>query len=329
MLPLSLQAPVPPSPLLPADAPPSSFPSVVEALIQFKTTKIRPSFADTNRASSLGDPCERYLVYERTHAHEKGLHDVATQFLFDEGFHHERAVLRDLDDASIQVIETQRDYAYTPFKITGHIDGKAVLEDVAYPFDIKSCSPHVFQKISTVDDLLSSKWRHHQRYPAQLQIYLLMSNCDAGFLLFKNKVSGQCKELWMTLDYDYTEALLKKAERINAHVNAGTLPDRIPYTEGHCHECPYVQSCTPPVEGEGGMVIATDPELIAKVARHQTLKALVAEFKKLESEIKTAAGHQPFLQVGDYLIPGAWAERRMGARPAQTTEYWKMKIQAV
>ena len=292
---------------------------LVEKILEEKAKKIHRSPCHTNRASQLGDPCERYLVLERTRWQEKALHDVTLQLIFDQGMNEERAVLRDLDDAGLQVIEQQSDFAYQPFQITGHLDGKVVMDGVAYPIEIKSCSPWVFKTVNTMQDLLTAKYRHLQRYPAQMQMYLLLANAEKGYLIFKNKVTGALKELEVTLDLEYAEGLLKKAERINAHVAAGTLPERIPYDDRICGQCPYLAICLPDVKRDA-LEITTDPELEAKLTRRQELTAARTEYESLDAEVKAVLKEHDKIMVGDFLVTGRYQDRKDGKK------VWMTKI---
>jgi hypothetical protein len=300
---------------------------LIEKLIEAKQKKIHQAPCHTNRASSLGDPCERYLVFERTRWHEKALHDVNLQFIFDEGNLQEHAVLRDLEDAGFQVIEQQRDYEYTVKggKITGHLDGKVVLDGEPIPIEVKSCSPYVFNALTTIEDLKGSKYRHLQRYPAQLTLYLLLANAGRGLLLFKNKVNGQIKELEVTLDLAYAEELLQKAERINAHVAAGTLPAPIPYTEAICGQCAYAHLPCPPEVTRTAMEFVDFPELEAKLNRRAELEAAKKEYEILDKDVKAQLKGKDKLVIGDFLVQGA-EKTRKGYAVKETT-YWQTSIE--
>jgi len=278
---------------------------LIEKVIEAKQAKIRQRPCHTNRASSLGHPCERRLVLDRTRWQEALLYDVGLQFIFDEGQQQERQVLLDLIDAGWTIIEQQRDYEWKAYQITAHLDGKVVLPDLAsaLPLEVKSMSPYIFKQIQTAEDLLHSRFYHVRAYPAQMQIYLLLSNSERGVFIFKDKSSGQLKEIWMELDYDYAEGLLKKAERINAHVAAGTLPERIPYDEKVCGRCPFLHICLPEVKREA-LDLTTDPELETKLIRRAALDAPRKEFDVLDKDIKAQ-----FLRcdsakvvVGDFLL---------------------------
>jgi hypothetical protein len=47
------------------------------------------------------------------------------------------------------------------------------------------------------------------------------------------------------VDYELGERCIKQAERVNEHVAAGTLPDRIVYDPSVCNLCDFDQICQP------------------------------------------------------------------------------------
>ena len=64
---------------------------VLGRFIELKKSKVRIWPCHVNRASNLGHPCERYLVYSRTAWDKKAPHEWELQVVFDEGNNQERA----------------------------------------------------------------------------------------------------------------------------------------------------------------------------------------------------------------------------------------------
>lgn len=286
---------------------------LIEKVIDRKQAKIKLHPTHTNRASELGHPCERYLVFKRTRWQDATLHDVGLQFIFDEGNLQERAVIRELEDAGFQIIEQQRDYEWKEYQITAHLDGKLVLEGGAVPLEVKSMSPYIFKAIQTAADLMNPRFPHLQKYLAQLQIYMLLSNTDKAVLLLKDKSSGQLKELWLDLDYAAAEALIQKAQRINRHVEAGIVPDPIPYSEKVCGTCAFLHICLPDVKRDA-LELLTDPELEAQLARRLELSPLADEYDDLDGILKEKFKEQQKVVVGDWLITGKYQDRKDGKK---------------
>lgn len=299
---------------------------IIEKILERKQSLIRQLPVLSNRASEMGHPCERHLVLNRTRWQEKQLTPLALQLIFEEGRLHEKQVLRDIEDAGFTVIEQQRDYAWANFNLTGHIDAKILLpHQDSMPIEVKSCSPFVFEKVNSLADLLQASGRlwYLQKYPVQLTLYLLLGNAPHGLLIFKNKVTGALKEIEISLDMEFAEGLLKKAERINAHVAADTLPDRIPYDEAICGSCAFLHICLPEVKREA-LDILTDPELEAKLARRADLAPLADEYEALDKDLKKRFKEHDRLLVGEWLISGKFIERK--AYEVKASRYWQTKI---
>lgn len=293
---------------------------LIEKIIEAKQKKIRLHPTHFNRASEIGHPCLRYLVFKRTRWAEATLHDVALQFVFDEGNLQERAVLRDLEDAGVTVVEQQRDYAWAQFQLSAHLDGKVEDGGSLAPIEIKSMSPFVWVKINTVQDMLISKMTHLQKYPAQINIYNLLSNSHRGFLILKNKSTGQLKEIEVPLDYEYAEGLLRKCEAINTHVKDGTTPDPIPWSENTCGRCQFAHICLPEAKREA-LDLTDDPELEIKLKRRAELAPLRGEYEEIDEEVKGLLKERPKVLCGDFLIQGKWIE------PKGKPKYWKTSIE--
>lgn len=297
---------------------------LVEKIAERKKEKIRQRPCHTNRASSIGHVCERKLVFDRTRWQEAALYDVGLQFIFDEGNLQEAQVLKDLADAGVVVIEQQRDYEWKQYNLTAHLDGKVMDYEIAkaFPLEIKSMNPFTFKQINSATDILQSKKPYIRAYAAQMQVYLLLSNSERGVFLFKDKSSGQLKEVWMDLDLEFAEALIQRCERINAHVAANTIPEPIPWNEDVCGRCAYAHICLPEAKREA-LDLTNDPELEKKLLRRAALDPLRKEYADLDDDIKEQVKERPKVLCGDFLITGKWIE------PKGKPKYWKSDIQLI
>ena len=245
-----------------------------------------------NRASQLGHPCLRFLTYKRTRWQEEAAPDPTLLSIFQEGSVHETAVIRQLENAGYRVLSQQTAFEYPEHTITGSIDG--ILTDghtTAVPIDVKSMSPYSFRSIVPHD---ANSVRHHEHhyvrgYYSQMVMYCLMGEKPLGMLLFKNKTTGELKQVEVPLDYAHAEELIQKADAVNAHVAAGTLPDRIPYSEAICGKCSFFHVCLPDEALLQGVTLADDPELLEALRRRAALKASVDEYKDLDEKIKQRA----------------------------------------
>lgn len=301
--------------------------SVVAKVRSAMERRIKVYPCNTNRASELGHDCERYLVYNRTCWEKKAPHGVDSEFIFEAGRRIEDEAIAELAEAGFQVLEQQRSFRYPDeaLNITGHLDLKIANGDgVAYPCEIKGLNQWDFAKLNMIEDFFDSTKPWIRKYPAQLYLYLLMSNSELGLFYLKDKQSHQPKEIWVPLDYAYTEQLLAKAERINAHVAAGTMPDPIPFNDQICRWCSFMHLCVPDRDLGDGAQLIEDPDFEEKLKRRAELEAAKKEYDAIDRQIKAQVKEKDNLIVGDFVISGQWVERK--AYSVEAGRYWKTSI---
>lgn len=259
----------------------SDFPNLVEAVYARRAAEYKIAPCHSNRASKLGQECERALVYARTHWAEAQKPDIHTILLLQEGSKHEEAVLQDLRKAGFAVVEQQAALEWREFNITGHLDAVVVHEGKTVPVDVKSASswiwdtiakrgPGVYEWDEVKDAFQAKSWL--KSYFGQIQLYAMMKGVEFGILLFINKSTGALAQVNVKVDYEYTEGLLQRAKRINAHVERGTLPDRIPYSEKTCPSCPHFTTCLPDMVGHDPIAFLENSkveELLEVRVKHQ------------------------------------------------------------
>ena len=305
---------------------------IVERVLEAKQAKIKQWPVNANRASELGHECLRYLVLNRTRWEEKGMHDARLQMIFDMGRLVEDAVQQDLREAGFTIVEQQRPFSWAKYQITGSIDMKLAINGDVFPCEIKSAAPYSFESINSIGDMKRHKYHYMRKYPAQLTLYLLMDNKERGLFLFKNKSTGELKEIWVNLDYDFAESLVQKAELINKHVAEGTLPAPMEYNENICGDCGYAHICMPDRIGKE-VEISDDTELLELVIRYAELKPGVKEFDEVNDRINELVKGREKILVGDYFIEGKWIDRASYDIPPEvkqqyktTTQCWKKNI---
>jgi hypothetical protein len=289
--------------------------------------KISPH-AGSNRASEAAHPCVRFLVASRLHPEKKALHDLGLQRIFDEGHLHEDALLRDLAEAGLKIVEQQRPYEWTKFELTGRIDGKIAVDGAFIPLELKSCSPNVFKSLRDLppEDMVKSKYPWVRRYPGQILLYMLMQEIDTGIIVFKNKQSGEKLQKIFTLDdsaLDYAEAILKKLEEVNAHVKAGTEPPAEPIDD--CKGCAFAHTlCFPDQDyGPGYEIMMADGELLAKLERRETIAEIAKEYRDIDEELKGFFKGRNAV-IGGFVIESKEVERK--AYTVQAGKYWRVDI---
>lgn len=297
---------------------------VLERWIESKKAKIKLWPCHVNRASNLGHPCELKCVLARTHWDKAALHDWTLQAIFDEGNRHEEAVEDDLREAKFKIIEQQRPYVWKEYTITGHTDGKLIIDGLSFPYETKSMSPFMYNTVNSIEDMLNHKYPYMRAYPAQMNLYLLLGNEPHGLFILKNKSTGQLKFIDVYLDYEYTEKLVQKAERINKHIKEGTQPDGVD-DASICDRCGFLHICLPErggVEFTTGKIIDLLDE--RAIIMEEIDKSPVPEYQKRVKEImgvlKKVFKDRPHVIAGDYLITGKWKGAPGGGK------YWSVDI---
>ncbi len=278
---------------------------IVEKINEVKQNKIRQYPTNSWRASMVGHPCERYLIYERTRWQDKKLHNIDLQYIFDLGNEIEDITLKDLKEAGFNIIQQQRDFSDLNLNLTGHIDGLIEIDGQYYPLEIKSCSEFIFNSINTYEDLKNSKKTWIRNYPVQLNLYLYFTNKEKGVLLFKNKQTGQYKEIWINFDWDLVDDVIKKVKRLNEYLKNNQLPERI-NDASLCVDCAYNHICLPDILQEGQVDISEEDNLKQLLQRWEELKVYADEFKKIDEEIKGIGK----AMSKDITIIGNWVLKR-------------------
>jgi len=300
---------------------------IIEKILENKEKKRKITPVNSNRASELGHPCLRYLVYLRTKWSEKALPSLYQQLIYDEGKNQEKAVIFDLMEAGFEVIEQQRTMYWDKFNLVGHIDGKIVVNGKGIPFEVKSLNPYVWETISDLKSMLNHKRWWVRKYPYQLLIYLLLANEPEGLYILKNKSSGELKEIWVRLEdhLELAEEVLKKCEEIERHIKNGSLPDRI-NNEEICDTCSFNHICLPELT-RPALQIEENSEILEMLEERELLKEKVNRFNELDEYLKNyfkKADGDRFL-VGQFLIMKKKIKRNAYTVPAQEIEMINIK----
>ncbi len=279
---------------------------------EYKSRRIKQHPMNNLRASSIGHPCDRYHYHSIHDWKEKPLHDAVVQSIFDEGNLHEGDIMRQLSEMGFKVVESQRAFQIDKPLITGSIDGILLWEGKRIPFDAKSIADHGFNEIESAEDMLFSRKHWMRQYPAQLQIYLLQTAQEIGGFILKNKTTGEMKPIWMAIDYDYAEQILKRAERVYAALAKEEPPARVNDFD-ICSDCPFKAICLPDMKAGPGVRMIDDRELAALLDRRESLEKQGKEFAAVDGEIKDEA---KIIGKGEYVC-GSWLLR---VKEVQTTK---------
>jgi len=301
--------------------------SVIEKLDEYmeKRRAVRP--CHVNNASSAGHPCERFLVYCRLNWKDKALPNLGLQYIFEEGNIHEQAVLRLLSQVGFIVIESQRSCDWPDLEVTGHIDGEIQLDGDLLPLEIKTSNQFTWEKLNTQEDLKASDKIWVKRWYGQLQMYLWMMSKPKGVLLLKNKQTGQLKQIDIEIDMDYSDALVKKLQSVNAHIKAKTYPQRIT-DRSACQGCDFRHICLPDEDSEQ-IQLTDDPDLLDLLEQREQLKDQAKEYEQIDKRLKEYYWKQS--APGTYLVGGKFQVKLVACSrtfynvPADVKEPYKDK----
>lgn len=284
---------------------------ITKKVWEYKASKQRVYPCRSNRASVIGHPCERYLVYMRTSWEKMELPEVTREFIFEGGRLIEDMAIRELKDAGFEITNQGRDFEDKRFQLTGHVDAfiSKKTDDpqssLRVPIEIKGISPFDFDKIHTIEDMTKSDKPWTRGYPAQLQLYLFLANKEEGLFYIKNKLTYQPKEIWAKLDYEYCEQLLKRCERINNYIKTETLPDQINDYKT-CKTCQAKLFCRPGIVFGEGIGFLDDKEMITALERRDEIIGPALEYNSLDKELKERLKNYMkdrfILAVGTWLI---------------------------
>ena len=283
---------------------------IVEKLDKETAKRIKQYPHPNNRASECGHPCIRFLVLSRLCSEKKALHDIGLQRIFDEGNLHERAMLREIEEAGFELVEQQRGFEWRKYQLSGRIDAKIRLNGKLVPLEIKSCSPNIFPSIkdSTTEEMINSKHVWVRRYPGQILSYMMMDNKDEGIIIFKNKTTGEKCQKNFKLDYDYMETIIQKLEVVNEYVAKNELPE-VEVSE-ECNSCGFAKTvCFPDKDYGPGFVILSDKEKEEMLNRREELKESVSEYNSLDKKLKAHFKGQNTI-CGEFKIESKEIERK-------------------
>jgi hypothetical protein len=230
-------------------------------------------------------PCIRLLVLKRRHWQDIPMIGVGLKLRFELGDVFEKKVLRDLEESGFDIFQMQQPFYDKETNISGHIDTLIRIDGITYPLEIKSCSPLVFPRINSIDDMLNSKYPYMQAYPYQNETYMMLGGYDRSPFIFIDKSSGSYKEIWQYANKDRQEEIKEKARLIDEHLKNETTPDCINYDENVCGRCDLRHICMP-VKKADSVIIEAETDLIEALKRRQELIDNSKEYAKLDKYVK-------------------------------------------
>jgi len=264
--------------------------------------------------SSLGHPCDRFIVWNFTRWDTKAKHEATLQSIFDEGRFHQPDIYRRLEALGFELVrESDRPVQYHVGGgvISGRPDGRitgyrGIKYKPALVLEGKSMSDYQWQATKTVEDLREAESPWTRSYYAQGQLYCFNENLPRGVFVLKNKATGLLKLIPFELDYEYAEALLQRVERLHPMIVAKQDPDPIPFTKSVCGGCGFAKQCYPAKSFGEGAAYLDNPALIALLERRDQLAEGASEHGRVDKAAKEILKHEgiKFAVVGPFVVEG-------------------------
>lgn len=306
-------------------------PNLVSAIYDLHAKGIRLSPCHSNRASQIGDPCERSLVYRRIAWDKAERPTIERQLNFDEGNLHEGAVMVDLQKAGVKVIEQQISFIDRQTNITAHLDAVVEVDDVMFPLEFKSCSPFIYDALAKYGpedylkamEQLGELYPWLKKYPAQVLIYCFFKALPTGIIIFKNKANGRLLQFFVDLEPNigYLDQVFEKAKRVNQFVGKffgpsgemlvpaeakeaeALLPARL-NDRDECRGCDFKGLCLPDIDFGAPLQIKDDPGFEAKVDRFFLFENFAKQYDDLNDTLKEQCRGVENLILGKFHITG-------------------------
>jgi hypothetical protein len=278
----------------------------------------RPFSAHSTVWASGWRACDRRMAYDLTQPDQQVPFDAATLARFRRGDDRERDLLADAQrigrdaDPPFDIVSQQERFEARgrsgAVVITGKVDARLRFErqSKGAPLEVKAWSPYLVEKITVFEDVMQNEYTRGGGY--QLLLYLYGAAEPHGFLLLDR--SGIPKLVVVELtdtNLGYIEEFLSKAERVVAHVAAGTLPDYID-DAAECARCPYFgTACNPPLSAKDQQVF-TDEALELDLERWWALREPGREWASLDRRLKEKLHGVENGLAGHFAISGTWGK---------------------
>ncbi|MBU2249702.1 MAG: hypothetical protein KKD77_23345 [Gammaproteobacteria bacterium] len=214
-----------------------------------------------NWASEIGHPCKKHLVHCRLDWRDRRAMSIDGRWRVREGIRMEWEAKKWLGDIGYQVTKDQMKFKtddpgmerFADLWISGKIDGCSPLRRALpapfqnlreVPMEIKTVAPHYFVRINTAEDLKRHSKFWIAKYPDQLNSYFAMALKPGG--LFTIITFGKRPKIMpMLFDPDIWDRDCAVAREVNAHAEAGTYPEPIPFDLTVCGMCDFDHICDP------------------------------------------------------------------------------------
>jgi len=298
---------------------------IAEKVHTYIKQRARVTSYQSNRASEIGHPCLRYLVFSRTRWQEAQLPSLKKLLLFEEGQKQELQVLRDLQDAGIRVLQQQRPLYNEELNLIGHVDGMIEVGGELLPLEIKAVNPTSFDRIDRFADLETSRHHWERNWAYQLQAYMLLSGKPGAVLVLKNKLTGEIKDLLFKREGKIIAAIEEKCRLIEEMVKREEVPEPPEeIDERICQDCRFNHICARDLEREAKTLFWEEEEIVELLEERAKLKPMRDRYEEVDRRLKEIFQGVELAICGDWVITGKWIDRKGYEVPPG--RYWRMKI---
>lgn len=268
-------------------------------------------------ASRVPD-CIRQGVYEFSNFADKSPFTWELMALFESGNVNEAAYKAQLRALGLDLVEDGAPLSEDmrrKYNLGGYLDTRIKWEGSRVVIEIKMTNQNMFNSLDAIGSevlktgeitqdmiergIASMKrviW--YRKYLRQMTTYLIGTGEEVGVFAFTDG-RGAWKFVIVPLDYEEGERILKIAESIKGHVEANTLPDRIPYDQEICGRCPFLATCIPDIasvpalkiegnEALAELLEARDADLVKWKTVEQINKKISAFFDDVKDGTFTA-----------------------------------------
>lgn len=249
--------------------------------------------AGSNRASELGHPCLRYLVYLRTHGHRRKRYGRRLQALFERGKENERNTKTILAQLGFNFWGgDQVSWPDNAHEIGGKVDAIYPRGSEAVVPELKRVNDNTFNRINTFEDFAADPDAYFFKWYCQLIIYIFLAQqgqlvVDYGLMILTSASDGWIKALPTPMNWDLAELLVDKADSVNAHMRAGTVPDYCA-RRSVCKKCAFFGDiCTPPQDFGEGIDVVSEPWAVERFERLSRLAQNGQEYVALDKWART------------------------------------------
>lgn len=300
------------------------------------------------RASMIGRPCARYLVFARnpeTWVLKKPI-DAGGAFEMARGREAEHRIIELAQEAFEGVfhkwIYNKRQDDQDPrldcrdevLDINGKVDALAELIETGLPwvFEAKHVSSFVFEKINSAEDIKGAEEHWLLGWYGAVQAYMYNKSIEnACWLLYaKQRVGSEFpwKPIPIKLDYEWFQGPIDRIQLAEKHRRAGTLPDPIIYTKKGCGMCEFLGPC-----GNDPRRLPSNPnlpiDLEERLDREFELKPAAVEYEKVKEKNRANLKGVEQAVIGRYFATGEERERTTKPSEGKTTKFWQTKVERI